>query len=75
MWIPSNLYPVFQAINQYRIFRNKTMLGLCDTCTGGKAAAFQTGYTVGPNASTKALSIICRHVYFWTSNRVELNAD
>ena len=46
----SNLYPVSQAINQNRNFRTKTMLDLCDTFAGGTAVAFQTGYTVGPNA-------------------------
>ena len=32
VWIPSNLHPVSQAINQSCNFRNKTMLDLCDTC-------------------------------------------
>ena len=31
VWIPSNLYPVSQAIHQNSNFRKETMLDLCDT--------------------------------------------
>ena len=34
------------------------MQDLCDTCAGGTAAAFQTGYTVGPKALIKARSCV-----------------